>query len=156
MQMPEQNYDSNERRKHSRLFVYSFMHATATLSDSVSTEQKDRGTEGLCWTGLLEDISYDGAQIVLPTDSREHLREHQDVTVSIKTTFLEKLDFDVTARVRYIVPAQTHNGVQVGVQFRQLDKNQKAHDAIIKICEYGQKLEDVSETQSEQMTCPEN
>jgi c-di-GMP-binding flagellar brake protein YcgR len=143
MQEQGQSYESTDRRKYKRLSVFSFMHATATLSDSVSTGQKGLGEHGQYWTGLLEDVSYNGAQIILPKGCEKHLKEQQDVAMRIKTTFIEDVKIDVTARLKYIVPAQTHNGMQVGVQFTGLDKNPQARDAILRICEYGQKLKAV-------------
>jgi len=69
----------------------------------------------------------------------------------IKTTFIEDVEIEVTTQIKYIVPAQNHNGMQVGVQFVGLDKNPLARDAILKICEYGQKLKAVGEQQAEQI-----
>jgi c-di-GMP-binding flagellar brake protein YcgR len=156
MQTPEQNHNSNERRKFDRLSVYSFMHATAALRDSAAPQQTDTGEDGQSWTGLLEDISSNGAQVILPAGCQKHLNEQQDVVVRIKTTFLEDVNIEVTAQVKYIVPAQTHNGMQVGVQFTALEKNPKAKDAILKIYEYGQKLKAVGEQQAEQMAAQKN
>ncbi len=151
MQKPEQNHGSDERRKHNRLSVYSFMHATATLWDSVTAQQTDPDEHGQFWTGLLEDISSDGAQIILPKGCEKHLNEQQDIVMRIKTTFIEDVEIEVTTQIKYIVPAQNHNGMQVGVQFVGLDKNPLARDAILKICEYGQKLKAVGEQQAEQI-----
>ncbi len=154
MQTQEQNYESADRRKHKRLSVFSFMHATVTLSTSVSTGQKGRSDKGLYWTGLLEDISYDGAQIILPNDCEKHLKEQQDVAIDIKTTFIEVMKVNVTAQVIHIAPAGNHKGVRVGIQFTGLDENPETQDAILKICEYGQKLKAVGAKQAEQTACP--
>jgi len=151
MQKPEQNHDSNERRQYNRLSVYSFMHATATLWDSAAAQQADTDEAGQSWTGLLEDISSNGAQIILPAGCRKHLNEQQDVVIRIKTTFIEDVNVDVTAQIKYIVPAQSHNGMQVGVQFIALEKNLQAKDAILRIYEYGQKLKAVGAQQAEQI-----
>jgi hypothetical protein len=156
MQTPEQNHTSKERRKFDRLSVYSFMHATATLRDSAAAKQTDCCDDGQSWTGLLEDISSNGAQIILPAGCRNHLNEQQDVVMRIKTTFIEEVNIDVTAQIKYIVPAQSHNGMQVGVQFTALEKNPKAKDAILKIYEYGQKLKTVGAQQAEQMAAQKN
>ncbi len=158
MQEQGQSHESTDRRKYKRLSVFSFMHATATLSDSVSTEQKEKGRSehGQYWTGLLEDVSYDGAQIVLPKGCEKHLKEQQNVAIRIKITFIEDVKIDVTAQVKYIIPAQTHNGMQVGVKFTGLDKNSQAQDTILRICEYGQRLKAVSAQQAEQMVNTED
>ena len=152
MQTYEQNYASNEeRRKFNRLSVYSFMHATATVWDSATVQQTDSGEEGQSWTGLLEDISSNGAQIILPAGCRNNLNEQQNVVMKIRTTFIEDVNIDVTVQIKYIVPAKTHNGMQVGVQFIGLDENPPAREAILKIYEYGQKLKAVGEKQAEQI-----
>jgi len=156
MQTSEQNHTSNERRQYNRLSVYSFMHATATLWDSAAAQQTETGEDGQSWTGLLEDISSDGAQIILPAGCRKHLNEQQDIAIRIKTTFVEDVNIDVTAQIKYIVPAQAHNGMQVGVQFVALEKNLQAKDAILKIYEYGQKLKAVGAQQAEQMAAKKN
>jgi c-di-GMP-binding flagellar brake protein YcgR len=151
MDKPEQNNSFSERRRFNRLSVYSFMHATATLRDSAAAQQKDTGDDEQSWAGLLEDISSNGAQIILPAGCQKHLNEQQDVVMRIKTTFIEEVNIDVTARIKYIVPAQNHNGMQVGVQFTALEKNPKAKDVILRIYKYGQKLKAVGEQQAEQM-----
>jgi hypothetical protein len=156
MQTPEHNHTSNERRKFNRLSVYSFMHATATLRDSAAAKQTDSCDDGQSWTGLLEDISSDGAQIILPAGCRNHLKEQQDVVMRIKTTFIEEVNINVTAQIKYIVPAQNHNGMQIGVQFTALGKNLQAKDAILRICEYGQKLKAVGAQQAEQIAVQKN
>jgi c-di-GMP-binding flagellar brake protein YcgR len=156
MQTENQDNESKDRRKYTRLSVFSFMHAIATLSNSVSSEQKSRGGYGQYWTGLLEDISYDGAQVILPNDCRTHLKEHQDVAIDIRTTFVEDMRISVTAQVKYIVPAETHNGTRVGVQFTKLDINPQAQDAILRICEYGRKLKAVGTRQAEQVASAED
>lgn len=148
MEKPNQSSESTDRRKHTRLSVFSFMHATATVSSS--TEQKSRDERRQHWTGLLEDISYDGAQIILPNDCGGHLKEQQNVAIEIKTTFVEDMRINVAAQVIHIAPAENHKGVRVGVKFTGLDINSQARDAILKICEYGRKLKIVSKTQAEQ------
>jgi hypothetical protein len=156
MQEQDQNHESTDRRKHKRLSVFSFMHATATLSDSASTGQKGRGEHGQYWTGLLEDVSYDGAQIILPKGCERDLKERQNIAVRIKTTFIEDVKIDVTAQVKYIIPAKTHNGMQVGVEFTGLDENPQSQDAILRICEYGRRLKAISAQQAEQMANAED
>jgi c-di-GMP-binding flagellar brake protein YcgR len=127
------------------------MHATATLRDSAAPQQTDSGQDEQSWTGLLEDISSNGVQIILPAGCRKNLTEQQHVVMRIKTTFIEEVNIEVTAQIKYIVPAQTHNGMQVGVQFTALEKNPQAKDAILRIYEYGQKLKAVGEQQAGQM-----
>ena len=116
------------------------MHATATVQDAAAPQQAETCDDGQSWTGLLEDISSNGAQIILPAGCRSNLNEQQDIVIRIRTTFIEEVNFDVAAQIKYIVPAKTHNGMQVGVQFVGLNENPPARDAILTICEYGRKL----------------
>lgn len=152
MDKPEQKHGFSERRKFDRLSVYSFMHATATLWDSVKAQQANNEEDDESWTGLLEDVSSNGAQIIVPKSCGEHLNENQDVMMRIKTTFIEDVNIDVAAQIKYIVPARNHNGMQVGIEFTAMDRNPQAKEALLRICEYGRKLEAVSAQQAEQMT----
>ena len=156
MQAPDQKTRTNDRRKYARCSVYGFMHATATLFDSASIEQTSRDEKTQSCTGLLADISRDGAQIIMPGDCQKYLKEHQHVTVRIKTTFLEKMDTDVAAQVKYIVPGRNTDGLQVGVEFANLQANPRAQAVISRICEYGRKLKAVGTAQAQQMASAEN
>ena len=141
---------SSERRKLSRLSVYSFLHATAVLSDPDSTEESSDSEQKLYCTGLLVDISHDGAQLTLPVGCENHLKEQQEVKLHVRTTFIEEIKIDVDGRVIYVQPAENHNGMVVGVQFTGLDKNREAELQIEKICEYGKKLKAVNPEQAQQ------
>ena len=140
MQEQEAGSTSSERRTFPRLCVYSFLHATAVLSDPDSTEESSDSKQKLYCTGLLADISHDGAQLILPAGCENYLKEQQKVKLHVRTTFIEELEIDVDGLVIYVQPAEKHNGMVVGVQFTGLDKNRRAALQIKKICEYGEKL----------------
>ena len=140
MQEQEAGNISSERRELPRLSVYSFLHATAILSDPDSIEGSSDSKQKLYCTGLLADISHDGAQLILPAGCENYLKEQQEVKLHVSTTFIEKMEIDVDGLVIYVQPAKNHNGMVVGVQFTALDKNRKAELQIEKICKYGDKL----------------
>ena len=140
MQEQEAGSTPNERRELPRLSVYSFLHATAVLSDPDSIEESNDSKQKLYCTGLLADISHDGAQLALPVGCEDYLKEQQEVKLHVSTTFIEEMEIDVDGRIIYIQPAEKHNGMVVGVQFTGLDKNRKAALQIEKICKYGDKL----------------
>jgi hypothetical protein len=146
--MPDNNnYDkSADRRKYPRSSVYSFLHATATLSDPASSGRTSLQQKGHLLTGLLVDLSCEGAQIILPGDSEKYLSEQQDVAMRIKTTLIET-DINLTARVKDITSAGFSDAVRIGVQFTGLENNPDARDAIKKIYEYGEKLKNISASQ---------
>jgi c-di-GMP-binding flagellar brake protein YcgR len=131
-----------DRRKYPRSSVYSFMHATATLSAPISIGQTSQYQTEQSWTGLLVDMSCEGAQILLIGGTEKYLAEHQDVLMLIKTTLIET-DINLTARVKDIVPLYCPYATRVGVQFIGLESNQEARDVIRKIYEYGEKLKAV-------------
>ncbi len=145
METRKQNCTSINHRRYIRWSVYDFIHATATLSDSMSIEQISECCSGRPWIGPLADISYEGAQIILPCGCEKYLREDQQISMRLKTT-LKETDIDVTARVKSIVPDDDHDAVRIRVQFSGLENNTKAADAISKICEYGEKLKAVKTT----------
>jgi hypothetical protein len=156
MQRPDEGITADDRRTHTRCSVYGFMHATATLSGAAAVEQGNPEEIARCCTGLLADISHEGAQLNMPGDCRKYLKENQKVIVRIKTTFTEKMDFDVPAQVRYIVGAGNTGGLQVGVKFADLQSHRAAETAIYKICEFGRKLKAVSAKQAEQTASADN
>ena len=156
MQEPDQNIGANDRRMYPRCSVYGFMHAVATLSDSSLSGQQNQDEMTRYCTGLLADISHEGAQINMPGDCRKYLKENQGVTVRIKTTFTEKLDFDVQAHVKYIVCAKNTDGLLVGVEFAELRQYPRVQAAVARICELGRKLKAVSAAQAEQTTSAKN
>lgn len=149
--MQDKNLDSipTERRRYPRSSVYSFLHATATLSDLASAGQTNQQQEGHLLTGLLVDLSCEGAQIILPGDSEKYLSEQQDVAMRIKATLIET-DINLTARVKDITSANFSDAVRVGVQFTGLKNNPEAKNAIKKIFDYGEKLKAVSASQVNQ------
>ncbi len=150
MQEQETGSISSERRKLSRLSVFSFLHATAVLSDPDSIEESSDSKQKLYCTGLLADISHDGAQLILPVGCENYLKEQQEVKLRISTTFVEEMKIDVDGLVIYVQPAKNHNGMVVGVQFTGLDKNRKAKLQIKKIREYGEKLKTVDPARTQQ------
>ena len=128
------------RRKCTRLSVCKFLRATATLSDYLSIEEKTGNKSQWCWTGLLIDISKEGAQIILPLGCEKHLEENQTVTMRIKTS-LENTNVDMLAQVKSIKPAEKHKGMRIGVSFIGLKSDRKAKNAVGIICEYVDKLQ---------------
>ena len=147
---------SSERRKLSRLSVYSFLHATAVLSDPDSIEESSNSKQKLYCTGLLADISHDGAQLILPVGCENYLKEQQEVKLRVSTTFIGEMKIDVDGLVIYVQPAKNHNGMVVGVQFTGLDKNQKAELQIEKIREYGKKLKTAGSARTQQTAFTES
>jgi c-di-GMP-binding flagellar brake protein YcgR len=121
------------------------MHATATLSDTVSTGQTSERRTGQSWTGLLVDLSCEGAQIILPCGCEKYLKERQNVAMRIKTT-LNNTDVKLIAQVKGIVLSEGHDAVRVGVQFTELESNPDAKDVISRIYGYGEKLKAVNAT----------
>lgn len=146
MQDKDLNRIPAERRKSPRSSVYGFLHATANFLDLASEDQTSQQQKGLLLTGLLVDLSREGAQIILPGDSEKYLSEQQDVAMRIKTTLIEK-DINLTARVKDITSVNFSDTVRVGVQFTGLENNPQAKDAIRRIYEYGEKLKAVNATQ---------
>jgi hypothetical protein len=98
------------------------------------------------WGLLYVDLSYEGSQIILPSDSDKYFSEQQDVAMHIKTILFDT-DINLTAQIKDIVPARFYNCTRYGVQFTELESNQEARDAIRKIYEYGEKLKAVRKTQ---------
>jgi len=117
----------------------------ATLSDQQTNERQTRQS----WTGLLADLSCDGAQIIMPGDSEEYLSEQQNVAMRIKATLIDA-DINLTAQVKDITSANFPDAVRVGVQFTGLESNPDARDAIRRIYEYGEKLKAVNAEQVKQ------
>jgi hypothetical protein len=156
--MKEQEAGStpNERRELPRLSVYSFLHATAVLSDPDSIEGSSDSKQKLYCTGLLADISHDGAQLALPVGCENYLKEQQEVKLHVSTTFVEEMKIDVDGLVIYVQPAKNHNGMVVGVQFTGLDKNRRAALQIKKIHEYGEKLKTADSAQTQQRAFTES
>lgn len=142
MEARGQNSEQTDRRKHVRWSVYSFLHATATVSDCMSIDQIVKKQAGRCWIGLLADISHKGAQVVLPYDCEKYLRQGQHIAMLIKTS-LENMNVGVTAQVKSIAVGQNQNNVRIGVEFAQLESDTRAKDTISRICEYGRKLQAV-------------
>lgn len=138
--MNEQDWNGRpiDRRKHTRWSVYNFLHATATLSESIEAINQNQPEQ--CWTGLIVDISPEGAQVVLPRNCAERFTENQQIAMRIKISFLEKIKVDIIARVKSVVPDRDYNGLCIGVQFTGLESNAEARCKIRKICEYGRKL----------------
>lgn len=134
---------SADRRRYARRSVYSFVHATATLSDTTSTEETNEHQIGNSWTGLLVDLSCEGAQIIMSCGCEKYLREHQNVAMRIKTT-LNDADIKLTAQVKCITLTESHDAVRIGVQFTELKNNPDVKDAISRIYRYGEKLKAVN------------
>ena len=156
MQEQEAGSTPNERRELPRLSVYSFLHATAVLSDPDSIEGSSDSKQKLYCTGLLADISHDGAQLILPVGCENYLKEQQEVKLRVSTTFIGEMKIDVDGLVIYVQPAKNHNGMVVGVQFTGLDKNQKAELQIEKIREYGEKLKTADSARTQQTAFTES
>jgi len=145
MEERDQSDRSSDCRRYARKSVYSFLHATATLSDPVSIEPTSERQIGQSWTGLLVDLSCEGAQIILPGDNEKYLTEQQNVAMRIKTTLID-VDIKLTAYVKDIIPIYCPDAVRVGVQFTGLESNPDAKNAISRIYEYGEKLKAVNAT----------
>jgi hypothetical protein len=122
--------------------VYTFMHATVTLSESKQMSNR----QNTQWTGVLVNLSYDGARITLPSDSEKYFTKQQNVAMRIKATLIDT-DISLTAQVKDIVPTNFPGAVYFDVQFTGLESNPDAQDAIRKIYEYGEKLKTVRKTQ---------
>lgn len=82
------------------------------------------------------DLSWEGAQIIMPGDSDKYFSEQQDVAIRIKAT-LTGTNISLTARIRNIVPARVPDAIRFGVQFTGLENNRRAKYAIREIYEYG-------------------
>ncbi|MFA5784904.1 MAG: PilZ domain-containing protein [Phycisphaerae bacterium] len=135
--MNQETGRTSERRKHRRLSVFSFLHATATVAQQPTT---DKNAQAKYWTGLLEDISYDGAQVRMPLDCHSHLCANQNVALAINTTFIEDISIDLNARIKYVNLVENENNIRVGIQFTGLEKNPREQDKILRLCDYGNKL----------------
>jgi hypothetical protein len=123
------------------------MHATVTLSTGASDEQTEQNRAAQHWRGLLADISPEGAQVILPPDFEEYFKQDQQVDIRIKT-ILENIDFNVTAKIKYVIKSQVHNSVQIGVHFTELNSNPRAKYEIWRLIKYGDKLQTSTNTQS--------
>ena len=154
MKEPYQNHGLSDRRKNTRWSVYSFMHATATLSNSTTTEQTPKSPPELCWTGLLVDISHEGAQVVLPSYCEKYFRQEQRINMQIKTT-IKGLTTKIIAQIKSIESIQYQNNVRIGVRFIGMESNKEARDIIAGICEYGRKFEAENTAQTNEIISPE-
>ncbi|MGD9110127.1 MAG: PilZ domain-containing protein [Phycisphaerales bacterium] len=147
MKEPHRDYKLSDRRKNTRWSVYSFMHATATLLNSTTAEQIPENLPELSWTGLLVDISREGAQITLPSYCAKHFKQGQHIGMQIRTT-IKGLTTEVAAQVRSIESVHYQNNVRIGVQFTNIEANKEACDVITGICEYGRKFKAENEAQA--------
>lgn len=142
MNTPEDNSVTNNRRQHPRWTVYNFLRATAVVYESTSESQAGDGSKGLLWTGLLVDVSNQGAQIILPKGCESNLKEGQKITICIKTS-LENTDAQLIAIIKSIHATENQNAVRINAEFFELDKNTKAKVKIHQLCEYIDKLQAV-------------
>lgn len=124
MESNEQNLTPSERRKQTRWSVYNFLRATATLSN--------------CPTGLLADISNEGAQVILPSHCENLLVVNQKINIHVKTS-LENCNFHLNAQVKSITATEDNN-LRIGVLFTDLENNFNAKQAVNTICEYSHRL----------------
>jgi hypothetical protein len=122
---PEEQSGISDRRKQIRRSVYNFLHATATLKDYP--------------TGILSDISHQGAQIILPYDSQNHPVENQNSQLELKTT-IENLNTNLAVLIKSVTVTDDNN-LRIGLFFTDLPGNPKAQNIIHRICDYGQKLQ---------------
>ena len=135
----EDNSRLTERRRRKRWSVYSFMHATATLSHYMADDETAKILPESYCAGLLVDISHEGAQITLPSHCAQYFQQGQDVKVQIKTT-IEGLTTEVTAQIKSIKVAQHNDNVSIRVLFTNMENNKEACDVVAEICEYGRKF----------------
>jgi c-di-GMP-binding flagellar brake protein YcgR len=131
------------------------MNATATLLPSVSANQTQQRQSEQHWTGLLADISPNGAQVILPPGSEKYLKKGQQVNVRIKT-ILEDIDFNVTAEVKYVIKSQGSGSLQTGVHFTDLESNSRAQYEIMRFTKYIDRFQTSTDSQVESTTSAEN
>jgi len=151
----QDNPKSAERRRHERWSVYSFMHATATLLDSAATEQIPQNPPALYWTGLLVDISHEGAQVTLPSHCVKYFKQEQRIKMQIKTT-VKGLSTEVTAQIKSIEVIEYHDNVRIRVRFTNMENNKEAQNVIAEICEYGRKFKAESEAHANETISSED
>jgi hypothetical protein len=150
MQLPDETANTDHRRGQGKRSVYSLMHATATLIDSTHTEQIPLDMPALYWTGLLTDISDEGAQITMSYNRAKYFERLLRVNIEIRTT-LKGLNAEVTAGIKSIEVAPDNNSVTITVRFTDIESNKKARDVIARICELGKMLEGANAKEAEQI-----
>lgn len=131
------------------------MRATATLIDSTPVEQTPLSIPALYWTGLLTDISDEGAQITMPYSHAKYFKRGLRVNIEIRT-ILKGLNAEVTAGIKSIEVDPDNNIVTITVRFTDMDRNKKAQRVIARICELGKMLKGASAEEAKRILSGED
>lgn len=127
-----------EHRDNLRWSVNSFLQVTAKIWEHKPAEGDDE--PGQCWSGMLVNISCEGAQVILPEACQKHIHVNQIVAMRICVK-LEDINVDLSGQVKFIIPGQCYDTVRVGVEFTDLQNNQKGNAAVRRMCELAEKFQ---------------